>query len=122
MIANRLPSVHGIMDAVYHGSTFTLEFIDNIGLHSSKSLNDWRKFLNYSKGNGNTNMFGLNSLDDGTWRAWNFYGAYCQAAYESNDINSMIMIFSRPGAQALVALNDASTIMQSTADFLLNNE
>lgn len=122
MIAYKLPSVHGIMDAVYHGSTFTLEFIDNIGLHSSKSLNDWRNFLNYSKGNGNTNMFGLHSLDDGTWRAWNFYGAYCQAAYESNDINSMVMIFSRPGAQALVALNDASTIMQSTADFLLDNE
>ena len=41
-----IPSIHGLMDATYHGSTLTLEHVDNLGLHHSETLKQWRSRLN----------------------------------------------------------------------------
>ena len=118
-----LPSVAGLIDAIYHGSTLTLEHMDSLGLHHSETLKQWRKKMNSRqislssavKNDGEiTKLRKGAQMDNMVWRAWNFYGAYCEAALGMNKLNTVILILARPGCKDLVDFDQAKVVMQSS--------
>jgi len=120
-----LPSKHGLMDAIYHGSTLTLEHMDNLTLHYSETLRNWRKMLNALQARSSSSVVEVGDdgmvngsymprLDDMDWRAWNFFGSYCEAALGMNKLSTDILVLTRPGCGYLVEFNETNTIMQTS--------
>ena len=112
------PSLHALVDAAYHNSCLTLEHIDNIGLHYAQTLAEWRRRFN-----ANAQMVRSLGFDDVFVRAWNYYLTYCEAGFFSQTENCLILVFARPGCQALVPLCETESVTQRalvTADVARN--
>jgi cyclopropane-fatty-acyl-phospholipid synthase len=101
------PSLHALVDASYKWSTLTLEHIDNIGLHYAETLAEWRRRFN-----ANEAIVRKMGFDDVFLRVWNYYMTYCEAGFRSQTENCLILVFSRPGNQALVPLSESRSVTQ----------
>jgi len=104
------PSLHALVDAAYQQSSLTLEHIDNIGLHYAQTLAEWRRRFNASE--ATVRRLGF---DDVFLRAWNYYLTYCEAGFFSQTENCLILVFARPGCQAIVPLSETRSVTQSPA-------
>jgi cyclopropane-fatty-acyl-phospholipid synthase len=104
------PSLHALVDASYKWSTLTLEHVDNIGLHYAATLEEWRRRFN--KNEAYVRKLGF---DDVFMRVWNYYMTYCDAAFRTQTINCLILVFARQGCNALVPLCEARCVTQMPA-------
>lgn len=102
------PSLHALIDASYQWSTLTLEHIDNIGLHYAETLREWRRRFNACESTVRTLGF-----DDIFMRVWNYYLTYCEAGFDSQTENCLILVFSRPGCRSLVPLSETRSVTQA---------
>lgn len=102
------PSLHALVDAAYKQSCLTLEHIDNIGLHYAQTLAEWRRRFNASEA-----MVRKMAFDDVFLRCWNYYLTYCEAGFFSQTENCLILVFSRPGCNALVPLCETRSVTQA---------
>ena len=98
------------MDAAYKQSRFTLEHIDNIGLHYAQTLAEWRRRFN-----ANESLVRKLGFDDIFMRVWNYYLTYCEAGFFSQTENCLILVFSRPGCPSLVPLCETRSVTQLPA-------
>ena len=101
------PSLHALVDASYKWSTLTLEHIDNIGLHYAETLREWRRRFN-----GNEKLVRQLGFDDIFLRVWNYYMTYCEAAFDTQTVNCLILVFSRPGCRSLLPLCETRSCTQ----------
>eukprot|EP00591_Stephanopyxis_turris_P001384 CAMPEP_0195508044 /NCGR_PEP_ID=MMETSP0794_2-20130614/1350_1 /TAXON_ID=515487 /ORGANISM="Stephanopyxis turris, Strain CCMP 815" /LENGTH=1053 /DNA_ID=CAMNT_0040634899 /DNA_START=48 /DNA_END=3209 /DNA_ORIENTATION=+ len=101
------PSLHALVEASYQQSTLTLEHIDNIGLHYARTLAEWRRRFNASE-----SLVRKLGFDDVFLRVWNYYLTYCEAGFHSQTENCLILVFSRPGCNALVPLCETRCVTQ----------
>lgn len=101
------PSLHALVDAAYNWSSLTLEHIDNIGLHYAETLREWRRRFNAKEDTIRSIGF-----DDVFMRVWNYYLTYCEAAFDSQTENCLILVFSRPGCRSLIPLSESRSITQ----------
>ena len=101
------PSLHALVDASYKWSSLTLEHIDNIGIHYAETLREWRRRFNASEKTVRELGF-----DDVFMRVWNYYLTYCEAGFDSQTENCLILVFSRPGCKALVLLSESRSVTQ----------
>jgi len=104
------PSLHALVDASYKWSTLTLEHIDNIGLHYAETLREWRRRFN-----ANEDTVRKLGFDDVFMRVWNYYMTYCEAGFQSQTENCLILVFSRPGCKALLPLCETRSVTQPRA-------
>lgn len=104
------PSLHALVDAAYKQSRFTLEHIDNIGLHYAQTLAEWRRRFN-----ANESLVRKLGFDDIFMRVWNYYLTYCEAGFFSQTENCLILVFSRPGCPSLVPLCETRSVTQLPA-------
>ena len=79
------------MDAANATGDLYLQHLENFGLHYARTLNLWRQRFNQQK----DSVMAL-GFDETFLRKWNYYLAYCEAAFASRNINVTQMVLSRP--------------------------
>lgn len=109
------PSLHALVDAAYNNSTLTLEHVSNIGVHYARTLAEWRRRFNRNE--ITIRQIGFDSV---FLRVWNYYLTYCEAAFYSRTENCLILVFARPGCNALAPLAESREVCQ--ADLLTPEE
>ena len=97
-----------MVDAAYKNSTLTLEHVSNIGQHYARTLAEWRRRFNQKE-----DLIRRIGFDSVFLRVWNYYLTYCEAAFYSRTENCLILVFARPGCDALSGLNESREICQS---------
>lgn len=86
-----LPSVGAINNAINEVCDLTLVDLKDIGLDYAHTLNIWQQ--EFMKNIEEVKKLGF---DDYFVRKWNYYFAYCEAAFAMRNINVMQLVYSRP--------------------------
>lgn len=85
-----LPSLDSLNKAVNLNSQLKIQDIDQIGLHYVPTLRIWRKLML-----GNSNEIKKLGFDDVFLRKWEFYFAYCEAAFAEKFIDDLQFLLKR---------------------------
>lgn len=95
-----LPSIGVINKTVSKVSDLYLQQLREFGLSYGKTLNLWY-------GNLFSNLDKIKSLgfDDTFIRKWEYYLCYCEAAFNTRNINVVQMVYTRPNNQKFRAAN-----------------
>jgi cyclopropane-fatty-acyl-phospholipid synthase len=91
-----LPSLEAMAGAMGDGSELFVEEVENVGPHYAETLRRWReRFL--------TAVDDVQRLgfDERFVRMWEFYLAYCEAAFLARYINDLQLVLTRPMNGAL---------------------
>ncbi|MEX0332474.1 MAG: class I SAM-dependent methyltransferase [Puniceicoccaceae bacterium] len=91
----QLPSIKALMDSANSTSDLYIHHLESFGLHYAKTLHIWRDGFNKRK----DAVMEL-GFDEVFLRKWNYYLAYCEAAFATRNINVTQMILSRPNNTA----------------------
>lgn len=86
-----LPSVGTINKAINEVCDLTLVDLKDIGLDYAYTLNIWQQ--QFIKNIDEVKKLGF---DDYFIRKWNYYFAYCEAAFAMRNINVMQLVYTRP--------------------------
>ena len=86
-----LPSVGAINKAINSTGDMTLVDLKEMGSDYAKTLSIWADAFNSRI--GEVKKLGF---DEKFIRKWNYYFAYCEAAFAMRNINVMQMVYSRP--------------------------
>lgn len=86
-----LPSVGVINKAINEVCDLTLVDLKDIGLDYAHTLNIWQQ--EFLKNIAEVKKLGF---DDYFIRKWNYYLAYCEAAFAMRNINVMQLVYTRP--------------------------
>ncbi|GMH98305.1 hypothetical protein TrST_g991 [Triparma strigata] len=87
------PSLHALVDAAYvNAPSLRLQKIEDYGIHYAETLKVWR-----SRFNANIERVRELGFDDEFMRLWNYYFAYCEAGFESETENLLVLVFGAPG-------------------------
>lgn len=93
-----LPSLGAIVRALECHSTLGIESIDNIASHYAETLRRWRRSLLGRRGD----VLGMGFQPD-FFRRWEYYLAYCEAAFASRILSDLQIVLARPGSGDLNA-------------------
>ncbi|WP_372806945.1 class I SAM-dependent methyltransferase [Pontiella sp.] len=87
-----LPSLTELSKAMTKHSSFTVEHLDNIGVHYAETLRRWRHAFE-------TNRARLEELgyDETFQRKWIYYFCYCEAGFQTRFTNNLHLVLARPG-------------------------
>jgi cyclopropane-fatty-acyl-phospholipid synthase len=88
-----LPSIEAITRVSGRTTVLTLTDVDDFGLHYAETLRRWKANLD-----AHADELPALGLDDGFRRMWDFYLAYCEAAFDERRSRSCSAC-SRPGAR-----------------------
>lgn len=91
-----LPSLTALTAAITKHSNFVVEELLNIGPHYATTLQAWRERFN-----ANAEQLSAQGFDREFQRKWNYYFAYCEAAFQTRTINNLQIVLSRPGNRRL---------------------
>jgi len=91
----QLPSIKALVDSACSTGDLYLQHLENFGLHYARTLNLWRERFNLQS----RAVMAL-GFDERFLRKWNYYLAYCEAAFATRNINVAQMILSRPNNTA----------------------
>ncbi len=91
-----LPSLEAMTRAMRRGSQLVVEDVENIAPHYAETLRRWRgRFL------ANADEVRALGFDDAFVRFWEFYLAYCEAAFRARWVNDLQLTLTRPGNPTL---------------------
>ncbi len=91
-----LPCLNSIVEALNKNTDFILYNLEDIGIHYAKTLRLWReKFLS------NISKVKKLGADEVFCLKWEYYLAYCEAAFETRILNDIHMVLTRPGNSSL---------------------
>ncbi len=86
-----LPSLKALVDAMTRSSTLGVDGLEDIGRHYAPTLRAWReRFLARSE---EVHELGY---DERFVRTWEFYLAYCEAAFATRSLRDLQLVLSRP--------------------------
>jgi cyclopropane-fatty-acyl-phospholipid synthase len=85
-----LPSLAALHEAAAQNSRIEIREVENIGLHYPPTLRLWRERLLANAGAAKALGF-----DDGLLRKWEFYFAYCEAAFAERLIDDVQFVVGR---------------------------
>jgi len=86
-----LPSLEAMCQAMGDGSQLYVERVDNIGIHYAETLRRWRE--TFMERVDDVRALGF---DDRFVRMWEFYLAYCEAAFLARYISDLQIVLTRP--------------------------
>ena len=86
-----IPSLEAILRAMTRSSELILHGAENIGFHYARTLQEWRERFT-------ANRDGVRALgyDERFVRAWEFYLAFCEAAFRTRAIHDYQLVLTRP--------------------------
>ncbi len=87
-----LPSIEALLTSSAKVSDLSLVDLEEHGLHYAETLRRWRRNLHDTWGD-----LGSLGLDDRFGRLWEFYLAYCEAAFDERDITVVQLVMAGPG-------------------------
>lgn len=87
----QLPSIKALVDSVNATGDLYLQHLENFGFHYARTLHLWRTRFNDHR-RAVTEL----GFDDAFQRKWNYYLAYCEAAFASRNINVAQLVLARP--------------------------
>ena len=85
-----LPSLYELTKAIKNSSELQLDQINNIGIHYSKTLHQWR--FNFNQNETSILNLGFNKI---FLRKWNYYLSYCEAGFASKFINNLHIVIKK---------------------------
>ncbi len=91
----QLPSIKALLEAACATGDLYLQHLENFGLHYARTLRLWRERFNQKAREVQALGF-----DERFLRKWNYYLAYCEAAFATRNINVAQMILARPNNTA----------------------
>lgn len=86
-----LPTVTTMQSAVAHQTNLSLESVEDMSLHYARTLNCWRERFHQR-------LDDIRSLgfDDEFIRTWDYYFAYCEAAFREHAVRVVQMVWEKP--------------------------
>ncbi|XP_040987774.1 tuberculostearic acid methyltransferase UfaA1 [Juglans microcarpa x Juglans regia] len=90
-----LPSLSRITAAMASASRFSVEDVENIGIHYYQTLRYWRK--NFMEKQSKILTLGFNEK---FIRTWEYYFDYCAAGFKTHTLGNYQIVISRPGNAA----------------------
>jgi cyclopropane-fatty-acyl-phospholipid synthase len=91
-----LPSLEAMAGTMGRASELYIDDVENIGMHYAETLRRWReRFL------GRVDAVRALGFDERFVRMWEFYLAYCEAAFLARYINDLQLVLTRPMNGAL---------------------
>jgi cyclopropane-fatty-acyl-phospholipid synthase len=91
-----LPSLEVMAGTMGRSSQLYVDDVENIGMHYAETLRRWReRFLDHVE------QVRALGFDDRFVRMWEFYLAYCEAAFLARYINDLQLVLTRPMNGAL---------------------
>ncbi|PRQ58711.1 putative cyclopropane-fatty-acyl-phospholipid synthase [Rosa chinensis] len=87
-----LPSLSRVTSAMVASSRFSVQHLENIGIHYYQTLGYWRK--TFSERHSEILALGF---DEKFIRTWEYYFDYCAAGFNSCTLGNYQIVFSRPG-------------------------
>jgi cyclopropane-fatty-acyl-phospholipid synthase len=87
-----LPSLTELSKAMTKYSGFTVEHLDNIGLHYAETLRRWR----YAFAEQAEQLTAM-GYDERFQRQWIYYLCYCEAGFQSRFTNNLHLVLTRSG-------------------------
>jgi cyclopropane-fatty-acyl-phospholipid synthase len=87
-----LPSLTELSKAMTRHSTFTVEHLDNIGIHYAETLRRWRTAFAQQR----ERLLEL-GYDETFQRKWIYYFCYCEAGFKTRFTNNLHLVLARPG-------------------------
>ena len=91
-----LPSLGAMCRALERHTSLGIEELENIAPHYAETLRHWRRrFLERREP-----VLAL-GFDETFFRRWEYYFAYCEAAFASRALSDLQLVLSRPGNAAL---------------------
>jgi cyclopropane-fatty-acyl-phospholipid synthase len=100
-----LPSLSALCQAMTSSSSLVVEDLANIGPHYAPTLRAWRGQLL-----ANAERLRALGFDDAFRRKWEFYFAYCEAAFATRILNNLHLVLCRPGNRLLRTPPDGGRI------------
>ena len=91
-----LPSIAILNKSVNGTGDLNLINLEEMGLHYSRTLKQWRK--NFNEKLDEVKSMGFN---EEFIRKWNYYLSYCEAAFEMRNINVVQMVYAKPNNHRL---------------------
>ena len=85
-----LPSLYELTKAIKNSSELQIDQINNIGIHYSKTLHQWR--FNFNQNETSILNLGFNKI---FLRKWNYYLSYCEAGFASKFINNLHIVIKK---------------------------
>ena len=85
-----LPSLYELTKAIKNSSELQVDQINNIGIHYSKTLHQWR--FNFNQNKTSILNLGFNEI---FLRKWNYYLSYCEAGFASKFINNLHIVIKK---------------------------
>jgi cyclopropane-fatty-acyl-phospholipid synthase len=92
-----LPSLTALGEAATSNSHLLLEAVENIGPHYAHTLLEWRR--RFMLGKLNVERIGFDLYFQKTWE---YYLAYCEAAFATRTLNVLQLVYSREACQTLL--------------------
>jgi cyclopropane-fatty-acyl-phospholipid synthase len=86
-----LPSLQAMAQAMGEDSELFVEEVENVGPHYAETLRRWRE--RFVANVGDVHALGF---DDTFVRMWEFYLAYCEAAFLARYVNDLQIVLTRP--------------------------
>jgi cyclopropane-fatty-acyl-phospholipid synthase len=87
-----LPSLTELSKAITARSSFTIEQLDNIGIHYAETLRRWRTAFEAH----HQELIEM-GYDEAFQRKWIYYLCYCEAGFQTRYTNNLHLLLTRPG-------------------------
>lgn len=91
-----LPSLTAMCEAMTANTDLVVEHVENIGIHYTRTLREWREAL-LSKA-GEVRALGF---DDEFLRTWDYYFSYCEAGFGTRTLGDLQLVLTRPNNRRL---------------------
>lgn len=89
-----LPSLTELCKAMTKHSRFTVEHLDNIGIHYAETLRRWRQA--FEKSRAQLVKIGFDGFFQ---RKWIYYLCYCEAGFQTHFTNDLHLVLARPAEE-----------------------
>lgn len=90
----QLPSLAAINRAINETGDLTLQHFESFGIHYAKTLRLWRERFN-----AELERVRQLDFDEIFIRKWNYYLAYCEAAFDTHNINVAQFVYAFPNRE-----------------------
>jgi cyclopropane-fatty-acyl-phospholipid synthase len=91
------PSIGRVGEAMRNTGDLFLHHLDDFGLSYARTLKEWRERFNT-----NAEAVAQQGFDETFSRKWNYYLAYCEAAFAMRNISVVQAIYTRPNNRFLM--------------------
>ena len=96
-----LPSIESITRSTGKVTDFTITDVDEFGLHYAETLRRWRHNVH-----SRLDELPALGLDEAFRRMWDFYLAYCEAAFDEREISVVQCVLTRSGSRLTAPMAD----------------